>query len=821
MDNRIPAYTSSTNTAAIEESVFSSQPTSEIERNLQRWIDILPYGENEEREVAKSRILDAYNNNKDCLDLCDLGLSCLPEGVFPSLTISKLELSCNQLSNLPDNVFTGMSTLKELMIYGNQLTRLSEKAFSGLMHLQKLYLFNNQLSDLPEQIFYELKNLRLLDLSINQLKDLPNRVFAELTELRELYLSSNQLKILFDGIFSKLSNLEILECSTNPLQEISGEAFAGLVNLQALHLEANELRVLPDNVFSELTKLKTLDLSANQLIALPNNAFARLVSLQELDCRNNDLSTLAETVLLGLSKLKILRLSENKLSALPAGLFADTSALENLYLNDNQLTTLPEDVFCGLNNLLLLNLSHNQLREVPENTFSSLECLKTLDFSYNQFVEIPEKTFEGLNQLKELIFCINRLTQLHENVFAPLKNLEQLYLETNQLSHLPEKMTASLVKLQVLGLEGNQLRNLPSDITTTLSSECTVYVGNNPLSTQEIANLRSATQIAGYAGPQIYFSMETDDEEEIAIPLHEVVKAWFDKANVPFAEEVAQAWQAIHHEPCADSFAQFLKKLMDDNVNNSSNLFAAEMVKWLERLSLKENQELRGLIFPVALEGLGSCEDRVSLTLNQMKNAEVTFDVKHGKYDDKLEVLIGLARQQFRLDVLERIAAAKIETLPIVDPIEVYLAYQVQLHEKLCLELGADKMFHFDVSGVTEDDLQAAELQVKQAENNDFKSYFATWEPWQAVLTRHAPDAYQQLQHTIYSASESWYAEQQAMLLQGSATENTEANRLQIESESISALQMIKNKYHVELAEQLLQQQPALLDELNKQVWPM
>lgn len=126
-----------------------------------------------------------------------------------------------------------------------------------------------------------------------------------------------------------------------------------------------------------------------------------------------------------------------------------------------------------------------------------------------------------------------------------------------------------------------------------------------------------------------------------------------------------------------------------------------------------------------------------------MKKEGIILDIERGEYDEQLNKLIPLARQMFRLDQLEQIAYAKAATLGMVDEVEVYLAYQVKLRDKLDLPLDITDMRFFDVSYVTQQDLEQAEKQVKTAEKNDFEHYLASdFSPWKSVLKRFSPDDY-------------------------------------------------------------------------------
>lgn len=99
----------------------------------------------------------------------------------------------------------------------------------------------------------------------------------------------------------------------------------------------------------------------------------------------------------------------------------------------------------------------------------------------------------------------------------------------------------------------------------------------------------------------------------------------------------------------------------------------------------------------------------------------------------------------FRLETLGKIARDKVSTLRFVDEIEVYLGYQNKLKEQLGLTSVTREMRFFGVSGITESDLQAAERQVKDAENSQFREWILQWAPLRSVLERTEPARWEAL----------------------------------------------------------------------------
>lgn len=365
----------------------------------------------------------------------------------------------------------------------------------------------------------------------------------------------------------------------------------------------------------------------------------------------------------------------------------------------------------------------------------------------------------------------NQLTVLPEKIFMGLKALEKLNLDRNQLSVLPEKIFSGLTDLSQLDISCNQLRTLANRVFRGLGNLKKLYLLSNqlcelPTSISSLSALRS---------------LRLQNNRLINLP--------------------------------DEFFSLFSRCWVSLDVNNAVNHFHLEVLERLQRL--ERSPALRERVFSIAHEGLGSCEDRISLTLNEMKKTEIIFDIEAGAYDTEIGTLILLARQQFRLDALSKIAAVKVKNLRAVDEIEVYLSYQVKLQEKMDLGVSAKAMRFFDVAGVTADDLQVAELQIKQDENQNFKRYFSGWGPWQKVLERLAPEDYKKLQEDIYLASEKQY--ESASVQQ--STEISEAKRIKLEQALVDDLEWVAVEHKMKVTEHFLGKQFESLSEFNRQAW--
>lgn len=137
----------------------------------------------------------------------------------------------------------------------------------------------------------------------------------------------------------------------------------------------------------------------------------------------------------------------------------------------------------------------------------------------------------------------------------------------------------------------------------------------------------------------------------------------------------------------------------------------------------------------MATDASSSCENRITLALNHMKNVQLGHHAEKGEFDKNHPGLVAVGREMFRLERLEQIASEKASTLHFIDEIEVYLAYQNKLKEHLALTSVTKEMRFFDVANVTESDLQSAKIQVQTAEDKYFMKWILQWTPLHSMLS--------------------------------------------------------------------------------------
>ncbi|PXM64252.1 type III secretion system effector E3 ubiquitin transferase SspH1 [Salmonella enterica] len=460
--------------------------------------------------------------------------------------------------------------------------------------------------------------------------------------------------------------------------------------------------------------------------------------------------------------------------------------ITTLVIPDNNLTSLPE-LPEGLRELEVSgNLQLTSLPSLPQglqklwaynNWLTSLPTLPPglgdLAVSNNQLTSLPEMP----PALRELRVSGNNLTSLP----ALPSGLQKLWAYNNRLTSLPEMSPG----LQELDVSHNQLTRLPQSLTG-LSSAARVYLDGNPLSVRTLQALRD---IIGHSGIRIHFDMAGASLPPGARALHLAGADWLASAR---GGEAAQAdrWQAFGLEDNAAAFSLVLDRLRETENFKKDAGFKAQISSWLTQLA--EDAALRAKTFAMATEATSTCEDRVTHALHQMNNVQLVHNAEKGEYDNNLQGLVSTGREMFRLATLEQIAREKAGTLALVDDVEVYLAFQNKLKESLELTSVTSEMRFFDVSGVTVSDLQAAELQVKTAENSGFSKWILQWGPLHSVLERKVPERFNALREKQISDYEDTYRKLYDEVLKSSGlVDDTDAER----TIGVSAMDSAKKEF--------------------------
>ncbi|MFZ6771363.1 NEL-type E3 ubiquitin ligase domain-containing protein [Undibacterium sp. SXout7W] len=445
---------------------------------------------------------------------------------------------------------------------------------------------------------------------------------------------------------------------------------------QPLILSGLRLRSLPDNLPANL---RIINVSNNRLDSLPDNL---PTNLHTIDASNNRLITLPEN--------------------LPAN-------LHTLNAHDNELNSLPENLPANLHTLVA---SSNYLTHLPANMPASLQ---NIDVGGNALTHLPETLPANLRTLD--VSCCE-LESLPENLPESLYTIE---VDDNQLTSLPANLPRTLTSIDA---RGNSLTSLPENILT-LPNTCTIYIDASHLSEAVRNRLNAAMNAPGYDNVQIDFYLGNLNHVEVR-PLQEEVSAWTQEAGHTDSTD----WSEFQSEQHATQFSQFLGRLRQtseyNNVNTQPN-FQQRVGNLLQQL--QGDPELRGACFNLADDAVNTCGDRVALRMLNMETVcldkRMETDIKAGKFDHHPQAVVDYCKAEYRNQVLDDAASAKIRSLNFCDEIEVRLGYIVAFSQEFKLNAKMDTLLYGACSNIVpEDVLETRKKMTNHAFTKDTKEFY-------------------------------------------------------------------------------------------------
>ena len=403
----------------------------------------------------------------DSLSLRGAGLTALKADDFSGLTgLTKLNLSDNMLSSLPDGLFDDLKALTWLHLAGNppwsneagnQLTSIPSELFT-LSNLEVLRLEFNQLSgEIPTELS-NLTNLKELRLYYNALSgEIPTEL-GTLSNLINLYLWNNQLSGEIPTELGNLANLKSLRVGENQLSGSIPSELGNLANLEQLVFNGNALSGEIPSELGNLANLWRLRLDNNQLSGEIPEALGNLTNLLRLQLDENQLSGEIPAELGNLTNLERLELFNNQLSGEIPTELGNLSKLEQCFLHSNQLSGEIPTELGNLSNLISLHLDDNALSGEIPTELGNLHSLISLNLNYNQLSGMIPTELGNLASLTHLSLGGNQLSGEIPTELGNLSNLEFLRLQDNAslMGALPQSLTG-LTKLATFYFGGTGL----------------------------------------------------------------------------------------------------------------------------------------------------------------------------------------------------------------------------------------------------------------------------------------------------------------------------------------------------------------------------
>ena len=407
-----------------------------------------------------------------------------------SCDVTSMHLHRNQISTLEAYQFQNYKSLLTLDLSYNEISNVHDTAFHGLSALTRLYLHNNKLKAMPYLGYIE-NNIKWIHLHNNpniktvnfsQLQ-MPNLIYLNLQntgltsvpiyfsnapELTELNIQSNNIEYIPNGYFEPFKKLKNLYISRNNVEDFDPVALSLPGTLQNLWAESIGLSNLTQGSFRNLTNLKQLRLRFNSL---------------------KEFNTTSLTYGPGFPQLTHLYLSQNKLDKIPSiGRISDS--LQYLLVASITIDDIPADYFDDLDKLIWLELQDTGIQSFPQFNRNMTE-LRTLYLQSNKITYVDSHLFRHLPLLSILHLQNNQLR--HFEIPHPgIRSLEYLYLGYNELREFPN-ITSSIKSIKYLHIQNNHIKEISmktiygSSITETKAENMVkLYMQFNEMDGHEI-----------------------------------------------------------------------------------------------------------------------------------------------------------------------------------------------------------------------------------------------------------------------------------------------------------------------------------------------
>lgn len=182
-----------------------------------------------------------------------LSRNCIKKLSFSTLSknISRLDLSGNQISRIPDDVYS-IQTLTHLFLPHNKIKKISDNISQS--HIILLDLSDNPIRQFPKEFP---QTLEMLYLSFCNISSVPNQI-ADLPDLVELDISNNSIQTI-----PLIPSLHKFISSMNKMLEMPEFG----ANIEYIDVSMNQIAKIPETL--SVRRLKFFDISNNKITTLP------------------------------------------------------------------------------------------------------------------------------------------------------------------------------------------------------------------------------------------------------------------------------------------------------------------------------------------------------------------------------------------------------------------------------------------------------------------------------------------------------------------------------------------------------------------------
>ncbi|PTT26326.1 NEL-type E3 ubiquitin ligase domain-containing protein [Pseudomonas sp. HMWF021] len=396
----------------------------------------------------------------------------------------------------------------------------------------------------------------------------------------------------------------------------------------------------------------------------------------------------------------------------------------------DQITTLNVDrgvrsqvdlILGNLPQLRHLSARGCSLTKLPD-SIGKMHLLETLRLSDNHIAMTPEATaqLKNLTRLEELSLNLNPLGEAPD--VSRMPRLKVLNLANTGIKRWPEGLfKKKRPKGFKLNLLDNPLDELPVQPAGSDNAFLIARTRLRMTDLPEVLQVKWQHYRRSVGMPALQYPyparLELMHNWEIT---HE--SSWGARGELTrsFFQE---AWRDVEGEPGSNGFFQVIARLMETHDFQVGGRARAQLSARVWRMveAMSYDSSLRKRLFAEATSPT-TCGDNVAQLFNRM-GVEVMVSEAYAfsTYAQPLErALVTLAKGASRLEQIDEIARGDSRSRPgHTEEVEIYLAYQTGLADRLNLPWQSKGMLYRQIAGVTDEMIENARISIEANEKDD------------------------------------------------------------------------------------------------------
>ena len=303
-----------------------------------------------------------------------------------------------------------------------------------------------------------------------------------------------------------------------------------------------------------------------------------------------------------------------------------------------------------------------------------------------------------------------------------------------RLTSLPQGLTVQ-GHLSLTGCTG--LTSLPTWITTlgprADGSTREISLINTGLSEALLTRLRETPA----PGIQFYFSNAASSEPAQTFPnLDAALTFWVKETQ---DENLINPAITIDSAQTLSDILRFLSRLTKTAEYQNLQARPVLAMRVIEVFSrMAESEAIKGRALEIIHDGLTDCDDRIISALENIELMVLLHQIESKSHTET--ELRALGKRFLLLEMVNAKAEAHKITLTWVDEIEIYLAFQIGLAERLNLPVKTRNMIFRGCAQITDEQInQAGDAVLSECTEGKLNSFLKSWSPWIAHQRKNGP----------------------------------------------------------------------------------